>query len=296
MKLNSSQRTVLAPSEAVTFSRLQQRHVRIGRLGHRPQQARRDAGEEVPAAPRRQKRHRFLRQLHEVVVGGRSRRGRDSGPARCGSFPGRDWDRAAGRIPARRSRRLAGERLVQQMVEDAAGRARSCRGSRGGRLRAARPAARPRPRRRRRVFVGPKRLRPAACAGRAAARSAAGPRFAGRSPCAGPACAARRRRRAGGASANRRAVAAGVRSCAGSDRRRRGRGIPDRSGSRASSSAARASSVLRCRSSGRSPPLSSCKNWMVNSMSRMPPRPVFTSGRAGARPGRSSARSAASAP
>ena len=42
------------------------------------------------------------------------------------------------------------------------------------------------------------------------------------------------------------------------------------------SSCAIASSVLPVRSSGRSPPLSNCRNWMTNSMSRMPPWPVFT--------------------
>ena len=42
------------------------------------------------------------------------------------------------------------------------------------------------------------------------------------------------------------------------------------------SSWAIASSVLPVRTAGRSPPLSSCRNWMTNSMSRMPPWPVLT--------------------
>ena len=39
---------------------------------------------------------------------------------------------------------------------------------------------------------------------------------------------------------------------------------------------AMASSVLPVRTSGSAPPFSSCRNWMTNSTSRMPPRPVFT--------------------
>ena len=43
------------------------------------------------------------------------------------------------------------------------------------------------------------------------------------------------------------------------------------------SSWAIAESVVRCRTSGYSPPCNSCKNCTTNSISRMPPCPVFTS-------------------
>ena len=54
--------------------------------------------------------------------------------------------------------------------------------------------------------------------------------------------------------------------------------IPGRSGSRRVPGLPGRGACCAGGHRGRSPPLSSCRNWMVNSMSRMPPCPVFTSG------------------
>ena len=45
-----------------------QGHVGVGRLGDGAEQLRGDAGEEVPAAARRQERHRLVRELRQVLV------------------------------------------------------------------------------------------------------------------------------------------------------------------------------------------------------------------------------------
>ena len=68
LKLNSSHRTALAAERGGHLFQVDQGHVGVGRLGQGAQQARGDAGQEVPAAARRQERHRLLGQLRQVLI------------------------------------------------------------------------------------------------------------------------------------------------------------------------------------------------------------------------------------
>ena len=162
LKLNSSHNTVLAPSEPVTFSRLSSAMSGSGVSATARSRRRRDAGEEVPAAPRRQERH-LLGQLHEVGVR------RHHVAERIPSQHGADRFRIGIGVEQQVGFRLgavarAGEGLVQQVVENVPGRLglvaviveEGGRGSSGGGATADGGAGG--------LVVGPRRLRPAALA------------------------------------------------------------------------------------------------------------------------------------
>ena len=237
----------LAPERAVTFSRLSRAMSGSGVSAT----ARSKVGAML-ARKCRQRRvdrngDRLLGQLHEVVIGALHVAERDNGRARSGWFPDRDWCRGSGRIPAR-PRRPRRQRSDAADDRGCAGSARSCpiiaRKAAQDRARGSPPAERSV---RRRVAHAQRKLAQLLLAFGQTVRLQVEEQL---QPVLGLA-----------------QEAIGVVEDAvflvgqAAD--------PLQGGS--------ASRVLRWRTSGRSPPLRSCKNWMVNSMSRMPPRPVLTS-------------------
>ena len=83
----------MAPSDGRYLFQVDQGHVRIGRFGERLEQMGSDAGQEVTTPPRRQKGHRFLGQLGEVIVSGLHIAETRSRPGPSEEIPGRDWGR-----------------------------------------------------------------------------------------------------------------------------------------------------------------------------------------------------------